>query len=287
MESEGTEDDQVDPIAGMGVMKAATSEGAKETTRLLGRVLGPSADVIGEALARYTEQRMRNVGRVVAKADEKSGGRTGEVHARVAHRLLEEGSYCDEELMAEYLGGVLAAARVPGGRDDRAVVWSEIVTGMSSLQVRAHMILYREWAAALKGRDDVNPGTHEGRQRARMLMDLHQFYLSVKHDTHDGDPNAVIAHSVLGLIRLGLLEDEYRLGPTHNVAEAPEQWQAALVVKPSVMGIELYGWACGDAEMTALRFVSDAELLALDEVPRPSRVLHPGLSPIGGSELGR
>jgi len=61
--------------------------------------------------------------------------------------------------MAEYLGGVLAASRSRGGRDDRAIAWSNLVTSLSSVQVRAHFLLYREWAALLRGRSRVDTDT--------------------------------------------------------------------------------------------------------------------------------
>src|ERR1700733_11142493 len=146
----------IDPVTGAVLAKVATASdtvASEVTPKLLARVLGPSDDEIGEALRRWTSYRVGNVQRIVQAADEKSQrlGRHGTASPRVAHILLEEGSYCDDQLMVDYLGGVLAASQSPGGRDDRAVTWSELVTRLSSFHIRAHFILYREWAARLSG----------------------------------------------------------------------------------------------------------------------------------------
>lgn len=192
----------VDPLSGAAVAKAlsaAGGEGAKETGRLLGRVLGPSADEIGEALRRYTAFRVGNVARIAEKAESKGAGRgEREVPPRVAHRLLEEGSYCDDELMVEYLSGVLAASSTPGGRDDRAVVWSDMVTGLSSLQVRAHFLLYREWAVRLHGRSDLNLGMEAPRAQCEIHVELVEF-LNALVAGHNVDPIAAVNHAIVVL----------------------------------------------------------------------------------------
>ncbi|NTW42262.1 MAG: hypothetical protein HGA44_20705, partial [Cellulomonadaceae bacterium] len=128
----------VDPI-GMGlVTKAASEEATKVGGHLLTRVFGPSADEIGTALARWTAYRVGNVKRIVEGADRKGGDREGGVSPRVAHRVLEDGSWSDDTVVVDYLSGVLAGSRSLDGRDDRGVVWCTLISGMSALQLRAH-----------------------------------------------------------------------------------------------------------------------------------------------------
>jgi hypothetical protein len=140
-----------DPVTGAVIAKAAAAAGSEtgaETGKLIERILGPAADEFGKALARSVAYRTRNFGRIADKAARKaSADHARIVNARVAYTLLDEGSLCDDELMAEYLGGLLTGSRSHDGRDYRAVTWTKVVTGMSVLQVRAHYLLYREWAA--------------------------------------------------------------------------------------------------------------------------------------------
>ena len=64
----------VDPITGAVVAKAmgnTSPEMQQATANLFSRIFGPSADAIGEALGRYATYRLRNVGRIVNRADVK------------------------------------------------------------------------------------------------------------------------------------------------------------------------------------------------------------------------
>jgi len=260
-----------DPVVGAVLAKAvgaAGSEAEKTATSLFVRVLGPSADAIGEALGRYTTYRMRNVGKIVERADAKSGGRgdRGIVNPRVAHVLLDEGSYCDDELMADYLGGVLAGSRTPNGRDDRAVAWSRVITGLSALQIRAHYLLYREWAARLHGVPGLNLGAD--RDCAMMDVELAEFATALAHDG-DLDLDAVMHHSIPGLVSASLLGDHYSFGARDATQAEDSPFESVLRVWPTVTGLELYGWAQGLPGLLPYKFISEAIAFDLeDAIPR-------------------
>src|SRR5690348_7200920 len=133
-----------DPLTtGAALVKAINTAGSDDDTSqvavsLLKRLLGPAVDEFANALVRSVAYKTRNFGRIVDRAEAKSRTR-GDAHVdwvvnqRVAYVLLEDGSLCDDELMADYLGGLLAGSRHPSGRDDRAVAWSRLITGMSWL----------------------------------------------------------------------------------------------------------------------------------------------------------
>lgn len=241
---------------------------------VLKRLLGPSADELAEAMRRWTSFRVNNVTRIVDSADKKSdGSEPGEVHPRIVHRLLEEGSYCDDELMAEYLGGVLAGSRSAGGRDDRAVAWSDLVTGLSALQVRAHFLIYRELARLIAGRGDVEMSLDLGRERASIFMP----YVAFAHElTGDSDPrnwNAAVTHTVPGLVRLGLLDQNFAFGNVGLETVLPgftadEADLPGLAVRPAFAGIELYGWAQGLPGLTPNEFPLRAEVFETDPPTR-------------------
>lgn len=272
-----------DPTGGIAVVEstdAAGSEAGEVARGQLLRVLGPSADAIGEALSRYTAYRVRNVGAIVARADTKSHDSSGSrkiVNPRVAHVLLEDGSYCDDELMAEYLGGVLAGSRTPHGKDDRAVAWSAMIISLSALQIRTHYLLYREWAARLHGIGELNLGMSDDRSRATMDIELNEFLPILTQDT-EVHAQAAIGHSIPGLIRVGLLESEYSMGPRENAGKPDSEFEHLLRVRPSVVGLELYGWAQGLPGLSPGDFPSEAAVFDLKEaIPRLAGVLLPYL----------
>jgi hypothetical protein len=259
-----------DPIVSGSMTKSteASSERSEPIARsLLVRVLGSSADTVGQSLRHYPEYRLHNVERIVEQADAKSHSADldGLVNLRVAHVLLEDGSYCDDELMASYLGGLLAGSRTPQGRDDRAVAWSKVITSLSSLQIRAHYLLYREWAARLRIIAVYDLGVETGRVQATMEISSGEFAKLLAGES-EVDENDAMSHAIGGLIRVGLLDDKFFYNDMH------------VRVMPSIMGMELYGWAQGLAGLSPRSFASKAQLIDLDDaIPRPSWVTFPKL----------
>src|SRR5208283_3371005 len=60
----------------------------------------------------------------------------------VLKEVLSEGYFCEDELQAMYLGGVLASSKSSVSRDDRAIAYCSLVSSLSSYQLRTHCILY-------------------------------------------------------------------------------------------------------------------------------------------------
>jgi hypothetical protein len=246
-------------------MGADSSEAVART--LLARVLGSSADAVSEAVRRYTEYRLRNVERILERAAAKSGSpfQGTAVGLRVAHVVLADGSYCDDELMADYLGGLLAGSRTARGRDDRAVSWSKVITSLSALQIRAHYLLYREWAARLRIIGVYELGVEAGRIQATMEISSEEFAKLLVADC-EVDENDAMSHAIGGITRAGLLDDNFRYNGTF------------VRVTPSIAGLELYGWAQGLPGLSPREFASRARLFAIaDAIPRPGSVSFPQL----------
>jgi hypothetical protein len=173
------------------------------------------------------------------------------------------GPYCDDELIADYLGGVLAGSRTLPGGDDRAVSWSKIVTSLSALQVRAHYLLYREWAARLRIIGVYELGVAAGRIQATMEVSSGELtrLLVARSEI---DPNDALSHGFGGLTRVGLLDDYFLCNGRF------------VRVTPSITGLELYGWAQGLPGLSPRDFASKARPFEItDAIPRPSSVTFP------------
>ncbi len=256
-----------DPRVSRAMTESPETRSDGITRSLLERVLGPSAGAVGEILRRYPEYRLRNVQRIVECADAKTGAldESTTVNPRVARILLEDGSYCDDELIAHYLAGLLAGSRSPQGREDRAVSWSKLVTSLSSLQIRAHYLLYREWAARLRIIGVYELGVEAARIQATMEISSREFGRLLAGETAADDRDAM-SDALGGLIRVQLLDDTFQ----HN--------GEVVRVTPSIAGLELYGWAQGLPGLPPRSFASRAQLFAITAaIPRPSSVGFPKL----------
>lgn len=250
----------LDPVSGvaLGAVGKAADSVAGEAGGLLARVFGPAADQVGEALGRYTSYRLGNANKIVDAASRKSRPESEDwqVPPRLAHSLLDAGSYCDDEVIVDYLGGVLAGGRTPTGRDDRAVSWSSLITQLSAIQLRTHYLLYTAWIAFLRQHPDVDPS-----------MDNHDCLLFVDSvelvellvDTDTTSLGSLLSHSVGGLTRNDLISSfTWGFGPpelaaknsNRNPSALEHLWESnhLLWCAPTMSGYELWAWAHGFSE---------------------------------------
>ena len=113
---------------------------------VLGRVLGPTLDLFGEDLKNFVaEIRNKNTVKIVQNADKKLPEEKkyqGSVPSKVLKIILNDASFCDDELGREYFGGVLASSKTLVSRDDRAAQTAKLVDRLTAYQLRAHYILY-------------------------------------------------------------------------------------------------------------------------------------------------
>jgi hypothetical protein len=185
--------------------------------------------------------------------------------------------------MAKYFAGLLAGGRTPSGRDDRAVAWAAMVSNMSALQVRAHFLLYREWALHLHSKE-VHLGQGEARTSARMHVEMIDFMVTLGEGT-SVHPGEAMNHAVVGLVRLGPLGDHFGIGKPDKLGylrhESPYA-EGAIIVEPTVAGIELYGCVQGVPVMNPATFLSEVDRTAVDEVPRLTSAAFPQLPTADG-----
>jgi len=103
----------------------------------LNRLFGPAADEFGLLLAqRVRFWRLKNAVEILKKADAllKEAGLIA--NPRVGYRILEEGSWCDDEFLQDMWAGLLASSCTDEGKDDSNLVFVHILSQMTSLEAR-------------------------------------------------------------------------------------------------------------------------------------------------------
>lgn len=273
----------MDPLSSVAV-GALAGEGAKTTGGVLTRLLGPAADLYGEQFAQFIlDRREKQARRILEKTDAKAVGREGFVPPRVAYRVLDEGTLSDDEVMAEYLSGVLAGSLSPNGRDDRAIVWVHLIGQMSSMLLRAHYLLYREWTDLLQD-TDVRLTTDAGRMQAQLELDALEYVSVLEHPKPDDardwlDAGTALQHTMYGLNRVGLI-DGFSFGPGADRKPEPSRHELDLTVMPTVAGVELWHWAGGRPWLSAGSFTRYPLTIDLDPpLPRLESASLAKLSP--------
>lgn len=86
-----------------------------------------------------------------------------------------------------------------------------------------------------------------------MQVELTEFYSRLVSDDNV-DMNAATSHSIVGLVRVGLLDNNYSYGMTASLP-LDSKFDMVLSVSPSVMGLELYGWAQGLSGISPIDFI--------------------------------
>jgi hypothetical protein len=109
---------EMDPTTAITTAKVA-AVALEESRGLLQRVLGPAATELGEFLGAWTKIKLRHALRVAERADKRLAAGavvSGSISSRAAMRIFDEAAYCgdDDEIVVEYLGGLLASSRIRG-----------------------------------------------------------------------------------------------------------------------------------------------------------------------------
>ncbi len=250
------------------------------------KLLGPLLDDIAEGWRqRHEEYRRQNFDRILEKAARKAGNAIlsdGAVPPRVAAHVFDEGSWCEDEVMAEYLGGILAASRSNDQRDDRGSTWAGLVTRLSTFEIRSHYLIYECLRRGLAGQQVNLRRRKELRQAGLVWFSTKEYCDAMQLD----DPEyalSVLGHSFFGLAREQLIGNEWGAatpsalkdeGLLPTSADVPNE--EGVVVRASAPGIELYLWGHGRGMGLLDVFVDPEEQFAFDSsvtVPTNALVL--------------
>jgi hypothetical protein len=263
----------MDPGTGLTILGSAIG-GA----RLVEKMLGPTAEYIGEGIKNWTERRVNNVARIFSIARDKLGKRIeepGAIPPRVLKEILDEGSFCDDPLTAEYFGGVLASSRSDTSRDDRGVFWASLVTRLSSYQVRSHFLVYRAIYERF-ARQDIK--IEDWLTHLPILLPFSSYIRSMEFSQDEiGQIDSLLAHSFYGLNKEGLVENfhcgssEFLKKIRSFIKNIPEE--GGIFITPSVLGIELFLWAHGHGNQPPSAFFR-LDLLVPDGIQPCTGVLN-------------
>ena len=253
----------VDPIT----MSAGAVAAAYLSKDGVAKLLGPTAEYLGGELKSLVEKSQRNVGAIFKSAATKAGdqlGKPGVVNARVLKHIIDEGRFTEEELFAEYVGGVLASARTEDGVDDRGVYYAQIIQSMSVYQLRTHYLFYYLiWNLAKGQQLDLNGYVDRYKLEIVIPVKIYERTFGIV----DGPKEMpFIAHSLSGLARDNLIEDTWKFAnPAMLKASHITVDTQSFLIKPTISGIELFIWAHGKGE-TGLSAFLDPELVERDEL---------------------
>ena len=213
----------------------------------LNKMLGPTADYLGESLRDFAQRRAENVGKIFGKAESKLGPKLeqpGQVPPKVLKTIINEGSYSDDEIAVEYFGGILASSRTEQGRDDRGARIGKILDALSIYQIRTHYIVYSLIRKLFK--DSGYLFNMEDRPKMEIFIPWSAYIGSMEFDQTEMEQLwSIVNHALFGLNTDDLIES-FQYGPEERIKQrCPEATGGGILVRPSAFGAELYLWGYG------------------------------------------
>ena len=218
------------------------------TKDAMSKLLGPTADYLGEGLRDFTQHRINTMGEIFGNASKKLGDQLeapGNVPPKILKTIINDASFSNDPLALEYFGGILASARTEDGRDDRGARLMKIVDNLSTYQMRTHYLLYST-VASLFSNSDRNFATEEDRSNLQIFLPIEGYTNSMAFSQKEWDNPQTLNHIFHGLSSDGLIQNEWGFGPRSLVKKlytnAPTD---GIVCQPTAMGAELFLWAFG------------------------------------------
>ena len=105
------------------------------------KVLGAALENIGKDVANlYEKGRDKIIEKTSEKIENLEDGQ--QVNLRVARDVFYNGSFSEEEICAEYFGGILASARSEDGKDDSGMFYLDLIKSLSSKELKLHYYIY-------------------------------------------------------------------------------------------------------------------------------------------------
>jgi hypothetical protein len=166
---------------------------------------------------------------------------------------LNDGSYREDSVSIEYYGGVLASSRTQISRDDRAATFVNLVSRLSTYQLRLHYIIYGVMLK-LYGGLGVGLGMEHDRNALRTFIPESSLTVAMDFSKAE-DPYTILLHAVNGLVRESLISSSFGLGDSSASGTLGYGGKArGLVVDPSIFGVELFLYAMGSANLPVHMF---------------------------------
>lgn len=246
----------VDPGTGLTILG-----GAIGSAKLLEKMLGPTADYIGEGVKTWTEKRVENVKRIFQIGVDRLGEKIeqpGSIPPKILRGIVNEGSFCEDQLTAEYFGGILAASRSGINRDDRGVTFITLLSRLSTYQIRAHYVFYQIVKTVLNGKP-LHLTLAEERNKAQVYIPFQVFDegLAITEDEVT-KYQALLDHVIFGLGKEELIvPGEFAYGSIETMRKFfPAAPGSGVVFKPSVLGVELFLWGHGRSDLDINEFLN-------------------------------
>lgn len=119
------------------IVTGGVATAAYVAQQLFGKTLAEMGDDLNKM---YKSNRDKLLAKAAKKVADPNDG--AKPNLRVARDVIWNGAVTDDEVCAEYFGGLLAASRSNDGKDDSALIYVDCIKALSSKQLHLHFVIY-------------------------------------------------------------------------------------------------------------------------------------------------
>lgn len=241
-------------MSDLSIGDIAAVAGAVNSAELAKKLFGSTASYIGEELKLLAQNRLQNVFNIFKRLDEKKADTGSEfkgVSPRMLERVINEGSYCEDSVMQDYYAGLLMSSESEFRVDDKGVFYQSIINRLSSMQVRAHYVIYQTASELYHSFPyaEINFQNRNSPSELLTYVGYMDFFDAINPQDYTFETFQLeLRHIIAGLKKEGLI-DYY----TIQDVEYKNIKKTCFLYTPTFDGIELFMWGQGQGKF----FVQD------------------------------
>ena len=236
-------------------------------SKLVLKIFGPTADYIGDKLQSWTRKRLENANDIFRNAENVLGDKINEegaVPPKVLKEVINEGTFCDDNLTKKYYGGVLASSRSQIPRDDRGAILLKTISQLSNYQIRMHYAAY-QIIRKLYLDCGLSFTREEDRPEMQIFISMDD-YKNLMDFSEKENPRTILQHVLYGLRKENIIES-FTYGYKGLRIDEEGTRSPGIRIRPSAFGAELFLWAVGQSDLLVDKLIkSDCELPNLDGI---------------------
>lgn len=136
---------------------------------------------------------------------------------------------------------------------------------MSVYQIRTHYIFYSIIKRLFEGQN-IEFGLADNRKKMSIFLPINVYIKSMDLSEKE-DLNIILPHTIYGLIRLGLIDEDFKFGSKEACQKKyPQAETDGIIFIPTIFGIEFYLWVHGYPNINVLNFISKDIQFAKSEI---------------------
>lgn len=224
-------------MVGAGLLTFASKD-------MIAKLLGPTCDYLGEEVRNLVEKRCKNIGSIFNKAAKKLGNeidKPGEISPRILKQIIDEGSFCEDNLTQEYYAGLLASSRKEDKNIEDSIPYIKLIERMSSNQIALHYFVYYPIIKELS-RLKINLFQSEELQKIKTNFSI----VSVLELFDKDNFSTIISNECTLALKEGLIT-QYKFGIDQDTRADSSKLESFIInnetflkISPSIYGMNLF-----------------------------------------------